>query len=130
MVDNNNPNGEKTKNLMDLITPETDYDKLVGLVDQFLTEEDKRLLGEGETATQKVADSLAYLGPFAPEPATFNKEAFISVAAFGLPSVEQDKLWEIAKKLGILKDESKTGSGRVSVSSQFVEMAKKQFFTE
>ena len=39
------PNGEQTKNLMELVTQETDYDSLTILVDGFLSPEDKAVLG-------------------------------------------------------------------------------------
>lgn len=124
------PNAEKINNLMEMVTPETDYKGLVKLVDQFLSPEDKEVLGGGAAASQKVADGIAYVSVFAPFPSTFDKAAFSATAAMELPAPEQDKLWEIDKRFGILKDESRVGPNRVSVSMQFVETAKRQFFTE
>lgn len=124
------PRGEITKKFIDLITPETSYLGLVKLVNQFLSPDDRQILGGGETALKKVADSIAYLGVFAPYPATFDKSAFLEIAAFELPTVEQERLWKINKRLELLKDESPVGKDRVSISTELVTIAKNQFFTE
>lgn len=39
------PNGEQTRSLMELVSPETNYEGLVKLVDKFLNPEDKEVLG-------------------------------------------------------------------------------------
>lgn len=82
------------------------------------------------TASQKVADSIAYLGAFAPEPGSFDQWAFSEICARGLSTDEQVRLWIIDRRLGILKDEPPSkidGSERVSVSAFLVKTAKEQF---
>jgi len=115
---------------MNLITPQTNAEQLAQIVSNLLTPEDKQILGGKEAASTRVADSVAYLGAFAPSPATFDKAAFFAISAFGLSEPEAERLWEIDKRIGVLKDESSVGQGRVSVSSELVNAAKTQFLTD
>ena len=122
----------QTINLMELVTPETDNAGLMKLVDKFLTPDDRKVLGE-KGASEKVANSIAYLAAFPPAPSSFDKPAFSAAIVADLPVPEQDMLWILLRKFGILKNELPSpldGSERVSISPQFVETAKNQFFTE
>lgn len=115
--------------LIELVTPDTREPELKEIVSQFITPEDEEVLGGKEEAIQKVADGVAYLGPFAPAPATFDAQAFNRTAAFGLPEEQQKKLLELCKKMGVI-DDIKDQPGRMSVSKEIVEAAKNQFLTK
>lgn len=124
-----NEKGEPT-NLMKLITPETDESQLRDIVAKFLTPEDVQMLGGKEAAAQKVADSIAYLGAFAPEPATFDEHAFSMTSTFGLPKEEAKRILEIDGRIGVYKTENKKfrEETRFSVSKEQVKIYK-QFLT-
>ena len=121
---------DQPQDLMSLITPDTTAEQLVQIVGGLLTPADEQALGGKELASTKVADSIAYLGAFVPAPATFDKSAFFDTSAFGLPKSEAERLWDIDKRIGVLKDESKVGEGRVSVSPELVNTARKQFLSD
>lgn len=121
---------ETPQNLMTLITHQTNAEQLAQIVGNLLTPEDEQILGGKVAASTKVADSIAYLGAFVPAPATFDKGAFFAISAFGLSEQEAEKLWEIDKRIGVLKEETTVGEGRVSVSSELVNAAKNQFLTD
>ncbi len=112
---------------MELITPKTSFDELIGMVDGMITPEDREILGV--EAVQKIADSIAYLGAFVPAPATFDKKAFFMTTTLDLPEKEAERIWRINKRFGILKDESNVDPGRVSVSTELVQIAKTNFLT-
>jgi hypothetical protein len=104
-----------------LLTGITKRDECVKIVKQLLTPEEVTTLG-GENAADKVVDSVAFLGVFAPAPATFDKEAFLFTTSGDLPEKEGETIWNFCKKVGIIKDESFAGKERVSVSRDLVEM--------
>lgn len=81
-----------------------------------------KIFGGVEAAPEKIVESVAYLGVFAPAPATFDKGAFFFTAVAGVPEQEGEAIWNICKQIGVLKDESSAGQGRVSVSKDLVEM--------
>lgn len=118
-----------TQKLMDLVTPETDESKLKELVSQFITTEDEKILGGRDHAITKVADSVAYLGAFAPSPATFDYVAFSVTAALDLPQVEARKLIEINRRMGVIEDVA-SQPGRFTVSEKVVNAAQNQFLTQ
>lgn len=111
---------EKKDNLklMSLINQETTPEQLVDIVGQFITEEDLKVFGDKDSASQLVADSIAYLGVFAPYPATFSKESFLNTSTLGLPQDQAEKIWEIDKRIGVFKDESSVEKDRVSISEE------------
>lgn len=74
-----------------------------------------------------MADSIAYLGAFAPAPATLDDETFFMTATLGLPKDEALKILEIDKRIGVLQDESAKAPGRMSVSPELVKAARDQF---
>mgnify|MGYP003395681095 CR=1 FL=1 len=118
-----------TQKLMDLVTPETDGEKLKELVSQFITPEDEEVLGGKDVAVTKVADSVAYMGPFAPSPATFDESAFSATAAFDLPPTEAKRLLEINRRMGVIED-APNQPRRFTVSEKVVNAAKNQFLTQ
>ena len=101
-----------------LLTPTTKRDECVKIVKQLLTPDEVKFLGE-EDAADKVVESIAYLGVFAPAPATFDKQAFFFTAVADLPEKEGEAIWSICNQIGVFKNES---TGRVSVSKDLVEM--------
>ena len=117
--------------LDELIMVNTKREDFVEMVADRLSPDEKQNLGEN--AADKVVESMAYLGAFAPEPATFDKGAFLATAGFGLEEKEVDTVWDFLKRTGALKDRADVNSGRVSVSEKFVEMlrdASNGFMTE
>lgn len=118
---------DQPQKLMDLVTPQTTFNDLLGLVKQFINPEEEKFLGGGETAAQKVADSIAYLGAFVPAPATLDEEAFFMTATLDLPKEEALKILEIDRRIGVLQDESAKELGRMSVSPEVVKAARDQF---
>ena len=91
----------------------TTPDQFPDIVKSFLLPDDVALLGgEAGVASQKVSDSLAYLGVFAPSPATFDKQAFMFTAGGDFPEEESERILSIAQRLGVVKAEGE----RFSVS--------------
>ncbi len=124
----------ETKNqpqrLIDLVKPETTEDEFRQLVSQFITSEDlKGFDGGKENLAGLVADSVAYLGVFAPTPATFDEAAFFATATLGEPEKVGRIILGIDKRMGIMQDEPKVGPGRMSIAPEMKKMAS-QFLTE
>lgn len=107
-------------NIMELITPETDESQLREIVEKLLTPDDMQMLGGKEAAAQKVVDSIAYLGVFASEPATFDELAFDRTATLGLPKNEAKRILEIDGRIGVYKTEAEKfrGEKRFSISEE------------
>lgn len=115
--------------LAQMITPNTTEDEFVEMLAGFITSEDEEVLGKKEMAARKLAESLPALGVFAPAPATLDVESFKGVVTFGMSEEESLKIFEIAKRMGVLKDEPNVGKGRVSVSPTMA-LKLAQFLTE
>ena len=113
---------KENQSLDDLITINTKREEFINMVEDRLTPEEKRDLGEN--ASDKVVESMSYLGVFAPAPATFDKNSFFFTGAGGadLRPKEGDAVWNFLKRTGVLKDESSVNEGRVSISQKFVAM--------
>src|SRR5260221_9526561 len=92
----------------------TEVAKRSWTIDQFdeyvssvLIDEDKELFGD--LAVIKIRDSLLALGTFAPEPATFSKDAYAQIAAVDESTGEQfdlketERAIEIAEKIGAMR---------------------------
>ncbi len=119
----------KDQNILELITPQTDYDMLVDIVSNALTPEDEEVLGGKKEAARKVAESITYLGVFAPYPADFDEKAFLIVSVPDLPEDEGKRLFQIDKRIGAINEEPGK-VGRVSISPEFVAIVQKQFLEE
>jgi hypothetical protein len=92
------------KDLLNLQTTREQFEEVVG---QLLSPKDKELFGSG--AISKVTVGILYLAPYAPEPATFDREAYkFSVGSDddGNPLREEEvaQLLQIAKGTGVVKD--------------------------
>ena len=114
---------EKPQSINGLVNANTSRDQFVGVLQSLLNPEETEKLGGVEVAADKVPESLAYLGVFAPAPATFDKDAFAFTAGANLLEEEGSTVWETLKRVGVLKDESATSSpGRYSISKELVDM--------
>ena len=108
---------EKPINILDLANKNTSPEEFDEIVKNLLSDEDKRVLGEH--ALEKARLAFLYLSPYAPEPATFNKEAFKFSVGFdevtgeSLQEKEVEQLLKITKRTGIVKD---VQGGRLSIS--------------
>lgn len=105
-------------NLGDLLKPDIPREQFEQISGQLVTEQDRKLLGEG--AQSKVLTSLLYLASFAPEPATFDEAAYKAVVGFddaGQPLKEEEisRLLQIAKETGVVKE---TEKGRLMVDKK------------
>ena len=67
-------------------------------------------------------ESLAYLGVFAPAPATFDKNAFEMTGGFDLDPEAADTIWNFFLRTAILNDESAKAQDRVSISERLTTM--------
>ncbi len=120
---------EKTQpKLIELIKPDMHEEELKGLVTQFISPEEEEILGGKEEAIQRITDATAYVGVFAPVPATFDLAAFSAVNARGLTEEQTNKVLEICKRMGVIED-VEGRPGRMAVSREMVEIAKNQFLT-
>ena len=92
----------------------TTPDQFPDIVKPFLTPEDIQALGgDSDLVAQKISDSIAYLGAFAPAPATFDKGAFMATAGFDYPAIEAERILSIAQRLGVIQSEP---NERLSIS--------------
>ncbi|TSC84112.1 MAG: hypothetical protein G01um101416_1128 [Microgenomates group bacterium Gr01-1014_16] len=105
--------------ITDIVKPETTEAQLVKTLSELLTSEDEAVLGRKGLAATRWAESIAYLGAFAPEPATFDESAFRNVAAVGFEAEKVKRLLELNVKIGAIK---KLGE-RFSVSPEIITIA-------
>lgn len=90
-----------------LLSRDTTLEDLSSLLSNFITDEERELLKDNPS--KKVITSLLSLGAFAPEPETFDKETFSTVAAVNddgvaLPYDEVVVLLSIVKRVGVVKE--------------------------
>ena len=96
---------EQNENLVDILAKVETFDDLKATLPKELTEK----LGEGEKGIDRTLSLLIGLAPFAPEPATFTRDAFDGVVAFDeesnepLPQEEAQKMVDIALEAGFMK---------------------------
>ena len=100
---------EKKEGLLDLLGKASSVDELVAGLPKNLTNK----LGEGEKGVNRAIALLVGLAPFAPEPATFDRNAFNFIVAFDeetgepLPPEESQKMIDVALEAGLLKKADK-----------------------
>lgn len=102
---------EVNESLIDTLLKVDTFDDLRAILPPNLTEK----LGVGEKGVDRALGLLIGLAPFAPEPATFDRDAFNAVVAFdyesnvALTEEESKTMLEVALKAGLIKKaESKT----------------------
>lgn len=91
----------------DLLNLQTTKEQFEGVVGQLLSPKDKELFGP--EAISKVTVGILYLAPYAPEPATFDENAYEFSVGFDdegnpLKKEEVTRLLQIAKGTGVVKD--------------------------
>lgn len=85
----------------------TTPDQFPAIVKPFLLPEEIIALGgSDDIATQKIADSLPFLGVMAPSPNTFDLGAFKYMCCSELTEPESDALLKLATRLGIFREET------------------------
>lgn len=92
--------------------------------DRLVPDEVINLAHKPEEAADIIVESLAYIGVFAPKPATFDKGAFKFTGAFDLDDEATNTVWNFLIRTGIFIDESKVGPDRVSIEQKTAEMLK------
>ena len=122
-----------------LVSITTNREEVIDIVKDLLKDTEVTVLGGGDKdkAADVVIESLAYMGVFAPEPATFDSDAFMATAGADLSSrVEGLTVVGFLERTGVFKeDESvKVGSSRrFSISKNITQMLldpKNGFLTE
>lgn len=107
-------NNERSK-FTGFIKPDLKKEECIKIIQSLLTPQEINALG-GESAADKLIDGISYIGVFAPAPGTFDKPAFSFVNVDVFEGKEGEVAWDVCKQLGIFKDESASGPGRVSIS--------------
>ncbi|MEK7112518.1 MAG: macro domain-containing protein [Patescibacteria group bacterium] len=93
------------ESLVDKISKVSSLEEIQNVLPRDLTEK----LGEGENGTDKTIEMLSSLTSFAPEPATFGRDAFNNIVAVNsetgkpLPSEEQQKMLDVALEAGFIQ---------------------------
>jgi hypothetical protein len=88
-----------TPPLIELINSQTTYEDLKIIIQGLITEEDEEILGEKETSSEIIAESIAYSGAFAPHPATFGQQDYFAIVSPDLTRDKQLRVWEIKCKI-------------------------------
>jgi hypothetical protein len=97
-------------------------------VKDLLKETEVTILGGGnkDEAANKIIESLAYMGVFAPEPATFDTDAFMATAGADLSSrVEGITIIGFLDRTGAFKEDETVEVGsprRFSISKNLTQM--------
>lgn len=113
-------NNERPK-FTGFIKPDLKREECVKIIQSLLTPQEINALG-GKDAADRLVDGLSFIGVFAPAPGTFDKSSFSFVTADVFEGKEGEIAWGVCKQLGIFKDESASGPGRVSISEDLKEM--------
>ncbi|MFV1917466.1 MAG: hypothetical protein ACC618_03255, partial [Patescibacteria group bacterium] len=93
------------ESLVERIYKVSSLEELKSVLPQNLTER----LGEGEKGVDKTVEMLISLTPFAPEPATFARDAFDNIVAVNsetdepLPNEEQQQMLDVALEAGFIQ---------------------------
>jgi len=96
---------EQNESLIDTLSKVSTFDDLKAALPQTITER----LGKGEEGVNRALRLIIGLAPFAPEPATFGRDAFDAIVAFNeeanepLSPEESQKMIDVALESGFLK---------------------------
>lgn len=84
-------------------------------IESMLTPDDLNILNQQPKARERITEGLIGLGVFAPEPATFDFDAFKAVCGHDLTEQQATKLMEIAIRIKLVARGEKPGRYKVSL---------------
>lgn len=111
------------KRFKELVNVDTNRDRCIEIIKGLITSDEViNIASTRDEAAEKVVESLAYLGVFAPAPATFDKTAFEMTGGFDADPEASDTMWNFFLRTDILNDESAKAQDRVSISEGLTTM--------
>lgn len=106
------------RNLIGVINKGLEKNKFIAVIKQILTPEEEKFFGDN--SAEKITNIISYLGPFAPEPASIDKEAFEQTAGFELTQKARNIVFQFCLDTGLIK-QNKT-AGRFTIPGVLIDM--------